>query len=45
LIVLTWVVSFAYLRRSDAVWGPMEQRIGRESTGRFERSAERERVS
>ena len=24
LIVMTWVVSFAYLRRSDAVWGPME---------------------
>jgi uncharacterized membrane protein (DUF485 family) len=47
LIVLTWVVSFAYLRRSDEVWGPLEQRIGREPSGRFDRAAaaERERVS
>ena len=45
LIVLTWIVSFAYLRRSDSEWAPMEARIGRESSGRFERVAERERVS
>ena len=40
LIVATWVVSFAYLRRSDREWSPMEQRIAaseRESTGRFAR--------
>ena len=40
LIVDTWVVSFAYLRRSDREWSPMEQRIAaseRESTGRFAR--------
>ena len=48
LIMSTWVVSFAYLRKSDREWSPMEQRIAasqRESTGRFERTAERERVS
>jgi uncharacterized membrane protein (DUF485 family) len=27
LIVLTWAVSFAYLRRSDSEWSPAEQRI------------------
>src|SRR5262245_36799217 len=46
LIVATWVVSFAYLRKSDREWSPQEQRIAasqREPTGRFDRS--RERVS
>ena len=41
LIVLTWIVSFAYLRKSDAEWAPMEERIARsarETSGRFERS-------
>jgi uncharacterized membrane protein (DUF485 family) len=40
LIVLTWVVSFAYLRKSDSEWSPAEQRIAasqREATGRFAR--------
>jgi uncharacterized membrane protein (DUF485 family) len=48
LIAATWVVSFAYLRRSDSEWSPMEQRIAasqREASGRFERTAEREQVS
>jgi uncharacterized membrane protein (DUF485 family) len=48
LIVGTWIVSFAYLRRSDREWSPMEQSIAastREATGRFERTATRERVS
>ena len=45
LIVLTWIVSFAYLRKSDEKWGPMAERIGYEATGRFERTPERERVS
>jgi uncharacterized membrane protein (DUF485 family) len=48
LIVATWIVSFAYLRRSDGGWSPMEQRIAasrRETGGRFERDLERERVS
>jgi uncharacterized membrane protein (DUF485 family) len=45
LIVLTWVVSLMYLRKSDREWSPMEERIGRESTGRFARETERERVS
>jgi uncharacterized membrane protein (DUF485 family) len=48
LIVATWIVSFAYLRKSDREWSPMERRIAasrREATGRFERTAERERVS
>jgi uncharacterized membrane protein (DUF485 family) len=40
LIVATWVVSFAYLRKSDREWSPMERRIAasqRERTGRFAR--------
>ena len=40
LIAATWVVSFAYLRKSDSEWSPMEQRIAagqREPTGRFAR--------
>ena len=48
LIVATWIVSFAYLRKSDREWSPMEERIAasqREPSGRFERTAERERVS
>jgi uncharacterized membrane protein (DUF485 family) len=48
LIVGTWIVSFAYLRKSDREWSPMEQRIAasrREPSGRFERAEERERVS
>ena len=45
LIFLTWIVSFAYLRKSDEDWGPAAERIGREATGRFERTQERERVS
>jgi uncharacterized membrane protein (DUF485 family) len=27
LIVLTWVITLAYMRRSDKVWGPLEERI------------------
>jgi uncharacterized membrane protein (DUF485 family) len=48
LIVATWIVSFAYLRKSDREWSPMEERIAasqRQRTGRFERAAERETVS
>jgi len=48
LIVLTWVISFAYLRKSDREWSPMEQHIAastRERTGRFERTETPERVS
>jgi uncharacterized membrane protein (DUF485 family) len=48
LIVGTWIVSFAYLRKSDREWSPMEERIAesrREPGGRFERAAERETVS
>lgn len=40
LIATTWAVSFAYLRKSDREWSPMEQRIAaslREPTGRFAR--------
>ena len=40
LIVLTWIVSFAYLRKSDREWSPMERRIAssqREPSGRFAR--------
>jgi uncharacterized membrane protein (DUF485 family) len=46
LIVMTWVVSLAYLRRSDSEWAPMEDRItAGERSGRFARDTERERVS
>jgi uncharacterized membrane protein (DUF485 family) len=48
LIVLTWVVSFAYLRRSDTDWAAMEERVAaeaREPTRRFERAPTGERVS
>ena len=49
LIVLTWVVSFMYLRKSDREWGPAEERIvaGARRTGRFDRAAtpDREQVS
>ena len=27
LIVLTWIITLAYMRRSDKVWGPLEERI------------------
>jgi uncharacterized membrane protein (DUF485 family) len=48
LIVGTWIISFAYLRKSDREWSPAEQQIAatqHEPSGRFERTAERERVS
>jgi uncharacterized membrane protein (DUF485 family) len=48
LIVLTWAVSLAYLRKSDRVWDPMEQRVidaSREASDRFARPEERERIS
>src|SRR5262245_17725320 len=47
LIVLTWIVSFAYLRRSDEIWAPMEEAVAREPSGRFDRAQapERDRVS
>ncbi|MDQ5832483.1 MAG: DUF485 domain-containing protein [Actinomycetota bacterium] len=32
LIVLTWVITLVYMRRSDRVWGPLEERI-REQAG------------
>jgi uncharacterized membrane protein (DUF485 family) len=40
LIVLTWIVTLAYLRRSDREWSPLEQRIvasAREPSRRFAR--------
>jgi uncharacterized membrane protein (DUF485 family) len=27
LILVTWAITFAYMRRSDRVWGPLEERI------------------
>ena len=47
LILLTWAITFAYVRRSDRVWGPMEERIraqygaGSESQTRFAKEQER----
>jgi uncharacterized membrane protein (DUF485 family) len=42
LIVMTWVVTLAYLRKSDREWTPLERRIAsaaadREPSGRFAR--------
>jgi uncharacterized membrane protein (DUF485 family) len=31
LVLVTWAITFAYLRRSNRVWGPLEERI-REQT-------------
>ena len=49
LIVLTWVITLAYMLRSDRVWGPLEERIRADHAttaaapagGRFTRAAER----
>jgi uncharacterized membrane protein (DUF485 family) len=27
LILLTWAITLAYMRRSNSVWGPLEERI------------------
>jgi uncharacterized membrane protein (DUF485 family) len=51
LILVTWVITFAYVRRSDRVWGPLEERIraqareGAPSSGRVGRSEEPAEVS
>jgi uncharacterized membrane protein (DUF485 family) len=29
LIVMTWAITLAYMRRSDRVWGPLEERVRR----------------
>lgn len=31
LIVMAWIVTFLYMRRSDAVWGPLERRIAEDA--------------
>ena len=45
LILLTWAITFLYMRRSDRVWGPLEERIraelARETEDRFTRDPER----
>jgi uncharacterized membrane protein (DUF485 family) len=44
LIMLTWVVTAAYLRKSDREWSPLEQRIAasvREPSRRFVRDEAR----
>ena len=48
LIVVTWAITIAYMRRSDRVWGPLEARIREQalpSAGRSERDAGPEGVS
>jgi uncharacterized membrane protein (DUF485 family) len=42
LIVMTWAITLAYMRRSDRVWGPLEERVRRHAheaqrTTRFSR--------
>lgn len=34
LIVLTWAITIAYMRRSTAVWQPLEERIRAQATPR-----------
>jgi uncharacterized membrane protein (DUF485 family) len=48
LILLTWAITFLYMRRSDRVWGPLEERIRAqyspghaEAEGRFTRDSDR----
>ena len=31
LIFLTWIITLAYMRRSDRVWGPLEARVREEA--------------
>jgi uncharacterized membrane protein (DUF485 family) len=49
LIVMTWIVTLAYLRKSDREWTPLERRIAaaatREPTGRFERATAPDRTA
>lgn len=49
LILLTWAITFAYVRRSDRVWGPLEERIRAEFGPQPERgdrfSKEEERIA
>ena len=40
LIVVTWAITIAYMRRSDREWGPLEARI-REQAAASEREAVR----
>jgi hypothetical protein len=44
LIVLTWVITLLYMRRSDRVWGPLEARIREDAqaSARNERFTESE---
>jgi uncharacterized membrane protein (DUF485 family) len=43
LIFVTWAITFAYMRRSNQVWGPLEARI-REAAEPRTRDEEPERV-
>jgi uncharacterized membrane protein (DUF485 family) len=36
LIVLTWAITLAYMRRSDRVWAPLEARVRERALGRPE---------
>jgi uncharacterized membrane protein (DUF485 family) len=43
LILLTWLITFLYVRRSNRVWGPLEESVRRrvaETEPRFSRDAE-----
>ena len=47
---MTWAITLAYVRRSDRVWGPLEERIRadaqpRERSERFARTEEPHEVS
>jgi uncharacterized membrane protein (DUF485 family) len=33
LVVMTWAITWVYMRRSNAVWGPMEARVRERARG------------
>ena len=41
-VLLTWVVTWAYLRKADREFAPLEQRIVERATARFTRDADGE---
>jgi uncharacterized membrane protein (DUF485 family) len=45
LIVVTWAITIAYMRRSDRVWAPLEATIREQVLGRPEPAARRGRFT
>jgi uncharacterized membrane protein (DUF485 family) len=45
LILVTWAITIAYMRRSDREWAPLEARVREQVLGRAEPDARRGRFS